>query len=316
MNGTSGPTGAIDRGDADVGPARSRTAASTTSWWPAVTFVLLAYAASWALWMAHLAPHLGDLLTADRTPADVSAYVPERDILLGMLGPALAALVMRIVITREGLRGSLGPVRDWRRLLIALVAPALFVAAVLLLVQALRFGRFSWYDESLLGYLLTMVIVFFNIPWGFGEEYGWRGYLLPKLLGLGEVKAGLIVGLVWAPWHFPVVLAGHAFPNQPPVRALLLFTVSVVLFSLILTRLWVWSGGSLLAVILAHMSVNLYAGYLEPPYLTGNPLLVNMGGAVSLTLATVLVVALYRRRRGTDTDTSVDTTVNTRATEG
>jgi membrane protease YdiL (CAAX protease family) len=196
------------------------------------------------------------------------------------------------------------------------VAPALFVAAVLLLVQALRFGRFSWYDESLLGYLLTMVIVFFNIPWGFGEEYGWRGYLLPKLLGLGEVKAGLIVGLVWAPWHFPVVLAGHAFPNQPPVRALLLFTVSVVLFSLILTRLWVWSGGSLLAVILAHMSVNLYAGYLEPPYLTGNPLLVNMGGAVSLTLATVLVVALYRRRRGTDTDTSVDTTVNTRATEG
>jgi hypothetical protein len=71
--------------------------------------VLLAYAASWALWMAHLAPHLGDLLTADRTPADVSAYVPERDILLGMLGPALAALVMRIVITREGLRARSGP---------------------------------------------------------------------------------------------------------------------------------------------------------------------------------------------------------------
>jgi membrane protease YdiL (CAAX protease family) len=34
---------------------------------------------------------------------------------------------------------------------------------------------------------------------GFGEEFGWRGYLLPKLMPLGRWKAYVLVGIIWAP---------------------------------------------------------------------------------------------------------------------
>ena len=38
------------------------------------------------------------------------------------------------------------------------------------------------------------------------KELGWRGYLLPKLMPLGEKKALLISGLIWGLWHAPQVL--------------------------------------------------------------------------------------------------------------
>jgi membrane protease YdiL (CAAX protease family) len=36
----------------------------------------------------------------------------------------------------------------------------------------------------------------------------WRGYLLPRLLPLGEIKATLIVAIIWAMWHLPILLIG------------------------------------------------------------------------------------------------------------
>ncbi len=38
-----------------------------------------------------------------------------------------------------------------------------------------------------------------------GEELGWRGYLLKKLLvNNGRIRSSLIVGIIWAVWHFPL----------------------------------------------------------------------------------------------------------------
>ncbi len=42
---------------------------------------------------------------------------------------------------------------------------------------------------------------FVNSVVTFGEEWGWRGYLLPKLLPLGERKALLVSGVIWGVWH-------------------------------------------------------------------------------------------------------------------
>ncbi len=56
-----------------------------------------------------------------------------------------------------------------------------------------------------------------------GEEIGWRGYLLPKLSGLGPVRAALLAGLLHGLWHLPIILltpfyrgrgiAGSSFPS-------------------------------------------------------------------------------------------------------
>ena len=47
----------------------------------------------------------------------------------------------------------------------------------------------------------------------FGEEYGWRGFLLSELRPLGPRTSVLVVGLVWGIWHLPIILSGvHTYP--------------------------------------------------------------------------------------------------------
>jgi membrane protease YdiL (CAAX protease family) len=114
-----------------------------------------------------------------------------------MFAPMVAALIMRLFVSKEGLKGSLGLLRSWGYYVAALLVPAVFVTAVVLIVQALGLGEFSWSGAGLLVYLTLMLKTLPNVPFTLGEEYGWRGYLLPRLLPLGEVRATLLVGLIW-----------------------------------------------------------------------------------------------------------------------
>jgi hypothetical protein len=49
-----------------------------------------------------------------------------------MLTPMIAAVIMRVLVSREGLRHSLGPLRCWRYYVLAAITPAIFVTIVLL----------------------------------------------------------------------------------------------------------------------------------------------------------------------------------------
>jgi len=123
-------------------------------------------------------------------------------------------------------------------------------------------------------------LTFVGVPIGtllaFGEEFGWRGYLLPKLLPLGEVKAALIVGLIWGPWHLPLLIVGLNYPGQPIIAVLAVFLLSATLLSFLHTRFYVASGYSLIAVALLHGSLNTFSDRLtDPEHLSGNPLIVS-----------------------------------------
>lgn len=48
----------------------------------------------------------------------------------------------------------------------------------------------------------------------FGEEFGWRGYLVPKLLPLGERKAYIYSGIIWGVWHAPVIAMGYNYGSD------------------------------------------------------------------------------------------------------
>jgi len=56
-----------------------------------------------------------------------------------------------------------------------------------------------------------------NALFAFGEEFGWRGYLLWELAPLGFWRASALVGLVWGLWHAPIIAAGYNFPSFPLV---------------------------------------------------------------------------------------------------
>lgn len=62
--------------------------------------------------------------------------------------------------------------------------------------------------NTIQAFLIAPII---NSFFTFGEEFGWRGYLLPNLLPLGERKAFLISGIIWGLWHAPIIAMGHNY---------------------------------------------------------------------------------------------------------
>jgi membrane protease YdiL (CAAX protease family) len=86
-----------------------------------------------------------------------------------------------------------------------------------------------------------------------GEEFGWRGYALPLLLKkYNPSAASLILGLIWALWHFPIDITSE-------------YGVGLVVFRIIwtlpLTIIFTWffikTNGSILIALLLHTSVNV-----------------------------------------------------------
>jgi uncharacterized protein len=73
---------------------------------------------------------------------------------------------------------------------------------------------------------------FLGILIAFGEEFGWRGYLLPELESLGRKKAALWVGIIWGLWHGPIIWMGYNYPGQPTLGTgmMILYTILLSYF--------------------------------------------------------------------------------------
>jgi membrane protease YdiL (CAAX protease family) len=266
------------------------------NWREVILFALLAYGLAWTWWGFWLFPYLGTLLTQFTTPADLLGGAGVT-MVLGMFAPMIAALIMRLSVSKEGLKGSLGLLRSWRYYLAALVAPVVFATAVVLIVQALGLGEFRWSQAGWLVYLTLMLKTLPNIPFTFGEEYGWRGYLLPRLLPLGEVRATLLVGLIWGPWHVPFLLAGLNYPGVNFWLAFLVFLFTVVALSFAYTWFYVASSGSVLVVALLHQSFNTFSDtFWQPPLMSeGSQVAASVVGGVVMVALVVVVYGLFKR---------------------
>lgn len=93
----------------------------------------------------------------------------------------------------------------------------------------------------------------------FGEEWGWRGYLLPKMRKvLPTVPTLLITGVIWGLWHAPLTIIGHnygvGYPGFPfaGIGMMCLFCITLGIFMSYVTL----KTGSCIPAILAHGAVN------------------------------------------------------------
>jgi membrane protease YdiL (CAAX protease family) len=101
-------------------------------------------------------------------------------------------------------------------------------------------------------------VVFTLLTGPVSEEFGWRGYLLPRLQGeRSPLKASLIVGVLWGFWHtgpdfWRILLQGDPRAFLYPLA----MTLGTVPLSILFT--WMFNGtrGSLLPVMLFHASFN------------------------------------------------------------
>jgi len=93
-----------------------------------------------------------------------------------------------------------------------------------------------------------------NAVLGFGEELGWRGFLLKELSFMGFWKSSALIGLIWGIWHAPLVLLGWNYPQHPQVGVLIMVAWCVImapLFSYIRIK-----GHSVIAASIFHGTIN------------------------------------------------------------
>src|SRR5215216_4065775 len=243
------------------------------NWKEVILFVVLAYGLGWAWSGFFLLPYLGDLLTQSTTPTDMLERLGAVTTLPTMLTPMIAALIMRIFVTKEGGKGSLGLLRSPKYYLAALAIPAVFATAVVLIVQLLGLGEFRWSEATWYVYLMLLVIAVPVTMFTFGEEYGWRGYLLPRLL------------------------AGLNYPGVNIFLAIIIFTFVTVALSFTYTWFYVASSGSVLVAAIFHASTNQFSDtFWVPPLLSGaNPFAPSLVSAVLIMALVVVAYGLFRR---------------------
>ena len=97
-----------------------------------------------------------------------------------------------------------------------------------------------------------------NAFFAFGEELGWRGYLLRELGDKKFLYVSLVTGAVWGLWHFPLILLGHNYPEHP-VEGVGMMIVWCVLLSPVMTYITVKSKSVITAAVF-HGTLNAIAG--------------------------------------------------------
>lgn len=111
-----------------------------------------------------------------------------------------------------------------------------------------------------------------NLIGVFGEEFGWRGYLQPKLMPLGFRRAMLLMGVIWGVWHWPVIAMGYNYGTDYPGYPWL-GPLAMVWFTLVVGTVLGWSvlrGRSVWPAVIGHGALNGIAGGAAL-FLTGEP---------------------------------------------
>ena len=223
--------------------------------YPVVLFFILAYALSGAVWIP-------GALVLQGTSAQIAHY-------LGAFGPMIAAIC---VIRLRG--GSVAAwfigLFKWRVALkwyaFALLFPAFLVAVMSGLYVALGYTlEWDLLPQRLALYAPTLVMM--ALIGGGNEEPGWRGFALPHLLkSYSPVLTTAMLGVVWALWHWPILLSNpEIMAGAMPVSAIAAL-VGVTLISIAVHAFWytwLWQHtGSVLLCILLHASYNTANGQL------------------------------------------------------
>jgi len=276
-----------------------------------ITFLLITFGLAWTLFCIPL---------VFKSDPQSTTYLAVWQVcfMAAMWAPGLGAIVATRLVEKQPViktlrLNTLGPKRFY---ILAWFLPPLLLFATIGVSNLLGTGtvdpNFTFMRESMakaaagiampgveilvlgqVAFALTLA-PFINLLFAFGEELGWRGFLLPKLMPLGQGKAILVSGLIWGIWHAPTTLLyGYNFP-QHPYLGLLLLPIGFTLLGTILSWLTLktrspWVAG------LGHGAFNATAGlsffFLKPGFdtaLAGSPL--GLAGWVPMAVLVALLI--------------------------
>lgn len=225
--------------------------------WELFAYVALAYGFTWAVHGSLVLLHI---------PFSLAFGTPSMLIYkLGLLGPLLGAiLVTAWCRSRRDVTALLKRGVQWRfpfRWYVVAIGtvPALYLVDLVL-----------FHDRAPAGF------TFFSLPWVpilgqawvvCAEEFGWRGFALPRLQALlGPLGGSLALGVIWASWHVPMFFV----PGSPQHGEHILadfgsYLYGMICLTTIMVLLYNRSGGSVLVGMLFHASMNIAAFTIHIP---------------------------------------------------
>ena len=148
-------------------------------------------------------------------------------------------------------------------------------------------------------YLLIISTVFSGLIAGitvnaiaaFGEEYGWRNYLVGALREMKFWEAALFIGIVWGIWHFPLILMGHNYPNEPYWGVLLMVVMCILLG--VIELYFVLKSKSMVVAAIMHGTFNAVSGIPIYYILGGNDFLNGMTGLSGFIVMAVTILCIW-----------------------
>lgn len=218
---------------------------------------------------------------------------------LGNFTPSIAAIIFIVASGREGLSIFIKKVLKfkyalkWYALTVFLM-PAVLIIAYLLSFLAARLQFNSILSPIILPGIWPLIplLAYFIVMQGpLGEELGWRGYALPRLLSLfNPLKSSLILGLVWSIWHFPKFFfegsIQHTIADAHGIFiALLGYTFYTIMLTIIITLLFIKTHGSVWSAILFHAMANFSHGLIT--------ILEQTSGGIAILLVMFIVSCFF-----------------------
>ncbi len=257
-------------------------------------------------------------------PGPLAVAAATAPLLLAFAG-FLILIVLRITAGRAAMARvwlSWGDWRDWLFFGLGFVAYYVLQAALngwfglgraTLAPAAVPPGLTPVTFAALAGVQSVLVAPFLAIVLGFGEEYGWRGYLQSELLKLGRVRGVVLVGVIWGAWHWPIILMGFNYPGQP-LLGVLLMTLYTTGLAIVLGYAVLRSGSVLLAAYLHALNdqvVNYLAAMGYRPFDAAFSFGIGVYGLITLAIVALLILRdpIWRGSGGSRAPDSVDADV-------
>jgi len=228
---------------------------------------------------------------------------------LQMLIPAICAMATITLVTGERIRNfgiRLGRIKyyAWAFLIpIAVNGSAYILTHILGLARldlsmpglAPLLGDVTIPMEQLIPIILAQALFLgplTGLPFTFGEEFGWRAFLLSKLLPLGRERAVILHGVIWGIWHAPIIAMGHNYPGYPLIGPVLM-VVSTIFLGAFLG--WIYfASNSIVAPSLAHGAINQSASIFLFFMVGLNPITGGVTGVPGLLLWGLVALVLWK----------------------
>ena len=213
------------------------------------------------------------------------------------------ALVTGIADGREGLKTYFSRIVRWRVgikwLIIALFTPLVLrlIASGLTIATGAKIvenAQLPGLGDAVFGFLFILIVV------ALGEEPGFRGFALPRLLeGRSALSASLILGVLHTIWHLPLFITGEdaAIPT----------TLIIISGAILNTWLFNKTNGSVFIAMFLHASVNLWVDVFNPFFSAPDVQKLTVWLAVAFVAMGILLPILTGKELGRKTDTAKDT---------